>query len=225
MTDSIVTLLIAGTSGYACEVRNTIEQSVSRDLFDFHHYGGCFGPDPPVGAAADILAPYLGNDSDIGKITTPNCRIVLGVGNPATRQRIVAYNSSRFGFDQFPFHTLIHPSVMMSWIGHANIGDGVVIHANTVLTTNVTIGDYAMVNQLVSIGHDVEIGEYSVINPLASISGGVKIGREVLIGTGANILEGLVIGDGAIVGAGSVVTKDVAPGVTVVGIPAKPIGE
>jgi len=43
------------------------------------------------------------------------------------------------------------------------------------------------------------------------------------IGAGACILPGLVVGEGATVGAGAVVTKDVAPGVTVVGNPARPL--
>jgi len=37
------------------------------------------------------------------------------------------------------------------------------------------------------------------------------------------VLQGLRIGAGAIVGAGAVVTRDVAPGTTVVGIPAEPM--
>jgi UDP-2-acetamido-3-amino-2,3-dideoxy-glucuronate N-acetyltransferase len=45
------------------------------------------------------------------------------------------------------------------------------------------------------------------------------------IGTGATILCGVRIGAGAQVGAGAVVTKDVAPGVTVVGNPAAPLKE
>ena len=43
------------------------------------------------------------------------------------------------------------------------------------------------------------------------------------IGANATILPGLTIGEGAMVGAGSVVTKDVPPGVTVVGNPARPV--
>ena len=50
----------------------------------------------------------------------------------------------------------------------------------------------------------------------------VRIGRHVWIGGGAIILPGLTIGDDAIIGAGSVVTRDVAPGSTVVGNPARP---
>ncbi len=51
----------------------------------------------------------------------------------------------------------------------------------------------------------------------------VTIGENVWIGGGAIILPGVTIGDHAIVGAGSVVTKDVAPGETVAGNPARPI--
>jgi acetyltransferase-like isoleucine patch superfamily enzyme len=43
------------------------------------------------------------------------------------------------------------------------------------------------------------------------------------IGTGAIILMDVTIGEFAVVGAGAVVTKDVSSGMTVIGIPAKPI--
>ena len=41
------------------------------------------------------------------------------------------------------------------------------------------------------------------------------------IGSGATILCGLTIGEGAMVGAGAVVTRDVAAGAVVAGVPAK----
>jgi maltose O-acetyltransferase len=52
----------------------------------------------------------------------------------------------------------------------------------------------------------------------------IRIGANVWIGGGAIILPGVTVGDDAIVGAGAVVTKDVAPGATVGGNPARPIG-
>jgi len=45
----------------------------------------------------------------------------------------------------------------------------------------------------------------------------------VVIGSGAQVLGPVEVGSGAKIGANSVVTKDVAPGQTVVGIPAKPV--
>lgn len=51
----------------------------------------------------------------------------------------------------------------------------------------------------------------------------VTIGRNVWIGGGALILPGVSVGDDAIIGAGAVVTRDVAPGVTVAGNPARPL--
>ena len=48
-----------------------------------------------------------------------------------------------------------------------------------------------------------------------------KIGRDVWIGANAVILGGVTVGDGAVVAAGAVVTKDVAPGAVVAGVPAR----
>jgi len=49
------------------------------------------------------------------------------------------------------------------------------------------------------------------------------IERGASIGSGATILGGVRIGEKALIGAGAVVTKDVAPGETVVGNPARPL--
>lgn len=53
----------------------------------------------------------------------------------------------------------------------------------------------------------------------------VTIGTDVWIGGGAILLPGMNVGDGATVGAGSVVTRDVGAGQTVVGNPARQMGE
>jgi acetyltransferase-like isoleucine patch superfamily enzyme len=45
--------------------------------------------------------------------------------------------------------------------------------------------------------------------------------RGASLGSGAVVLGGLTIGAGALVGAGAVVTRDVAPGETVAGSPAR----
>jgi len=74
------------------------------------------------------------------------------------------------------------------------------------------------------IGADVNIGAGSVT---ANFDGTTKhrtlIGDRASIGVDTMMVAPLTIGEGATTGAGSVVTRDVAPGKKVVGVPARPI--
>ncbi len=53
----------------------------------------------------------------------------------------------------------------------------------------------------------------------------VHVGEEAWIGAGAVIIKGVSIGAGSTVGANAVVTRDVPPGATAVGVPARVINE
>jgi len=76
----------------------------------------------------------------------------------------------------------------------------------------------------VTIGENVNVGAGSVT---ANYDGRAKhqtvIGDRASLGVDTMMVAPVTIGEGAITGAGSVVTRDVAPGKTVVGIPARPI--
>jgi serine acetyltransferase len=54
------------------------------------------------------------------------------------------------------------------------------------------------------------------------VGGSVTAGHRVLVGAGAAVREGLHLGDDVRVGAGAAVVGDVAAGLTVVGVPARP---
>nr|WP_252980606.1 hypothetical protein [Delftia acidovorans] len=55
------------------------------------------------------------------------------------------------------------------------------------------------------------------------IGGGARIGKFSIVHPHSTILPGVTIGENSVVGAGSVVTKDVLPGVSVFGNPARVI--
>jgi acetyltransferase-like isoleucine patch superfamily enzyme len=107
--------------------------------------------------------------------------------------------------------------------GSARIGQGVLLCAGTIGTVNIHLEDFSLINLACTLGHECSIGRGTVLNPTVNISGGVRLDPGVLVGTGAQVLQYLTVGAGATVGAGSVVTKNVDPGVTVVGVPARPL--
>ncbi|MGL4281448.1 MAG: sugar O-acetyltransferase [Albidovulum sp.] len=106
---------------------------------------------------------------------------------------------------------------------------------------NVTLGDRVYLNAgcVILDSAPVEIGHGSMLGPGVHIYCAdhhrdvgkrragieralpVRIGSDVWIGGSAILLPGVTVGDGAIVAAGAVVSRDVAAGSRVAGIPAR----
>ncbi len=98
------------------------------------------------------------------------------------------------------------------------IGDPVVIAPGLYLAHGQVV-----IDGLVEIGPDVVIFPWVTIGLRAGHFAGATIGDNVSIGTGAKVVGQVTIGAGAKVGANAVVVDDVAPGQTVVGVPARPV--
>jgi UDP-2-acetamido-3-amino-2,3-dideoxy-glucuronate N-acetyltransferase len=109
----------------------------------------------------------------------------------------------------------------------AEIGSSCKIQSHTFICDGVRIGDRVFVGHGVTFINDKrpqaadEDGRLLTDDDWTLVETVVEDGASV--GSGATILSGVRIGAGARVGAGAVVTKDVAPGDTVVGNPAAPL--
>lgn len=144
--------------------------------------------------------------------------LAMGIGTPAIRLKLA--EELRAKFPQITWPMLVHPSV--KWQQRTmQVGEGVIICAGSIATVNIRFEPFCIIGVSCTIGHEAVIGRGCVLNPTANISGGVELGSGVLVGTGAQIMQYRKVGQGARVGAGAVVNKDVGPGTTVVGIPAK----
>ena len=119
---------------------------------------------------------------------------------------------------------VIRPPFYCDYGFNISLGAGAFLNFNCVIldVVTVTIGAMTQIGpgvQILTADHPRDPAERR-----AGLEFGrpVRIGANVWIGGGALLLPGVSVGDDAIIGAGSVVTRDVAPGASVVGNPARP---
>jgi sugar O-acyltransferase (sialic acid O-acetyltransferase NeuD family) len=146
----------------------------------------------------------------------------IAIADHRARERI-AKEFADAGASPFSIRALNH--VCMS--GN-EIGDGAILCPFTTITSNARIGKFFHANIYSYVGHDCQIGDFVTFAPNVHCNGKVIVEDYAYVGTGAIIKQGsdekpIIIGRGAIVGMGAVVTKSVAPFVTVIGNPAAPL--
>ncbi len=158
----------------------------------------------PILGALNLLPEY----ADRG-------RFILAIGNNDHRARL-AERLSWLGWA-----TAVHPAAYVH--PSARLEAGVVVFAGAVVQPETVVGAHSIVNTGATVDHDCEIGSYVHLAPGVHLAGGVTVGSRAMLGVGASVIPGLRIGEGAVVGAGSLVLRDVPPGETVAGVPAKPL--
>jgi len=100
------------------------------------------------------------------------------------------------------------------------IGANVTIDRATMGKTRIQRG--TKIDNLVQIAHNVTVGEDTVIAALSGISGSTKVGDRVTLAGQVGIVDHVEIGNDVTVGAQAGVTKDIPPGMVVLGSPAVP---
>ena len=151
----------------------------------------------------------------------PDAQLLAVPGSPASfRWRKQIIGSLKVGGDRYT--NAIHATARVSEL--ARIGHNVLIMAGAVVTSNAVIGNHVCILPNTVIHHDAVIEAWSLIGSNVTIAGNTWIGQNCYIGSGSSVKNGVSIGDGVMVGMASNVTRDVLPGATVAGNPARSFG-
>jgi UDP-2-acetamido-3-amino-2,3-dideoxy-glucuronate N-acetyltransferase len=135
---------------------------------------------------------------------------------------VIVYSFTNLYGCQIGDHTRIGPFVEIQ--RGAIVGSKCKIESHTLICDGVEIGDAVFVGHGVMFVNDrfpraatdgrlVTKGEWELLRTVVE--------DEAALGSGAVIVGSVRIGRGAIIGAGAVVTRDVEPGQTVAGVPAR----
>lgn len=211
-------ILIVGAGGHGQVVADILhEQFVAREGSESVVPELAFlDADPSLLGTRIVGIPVVGTPDDLPG--TEHAGIVIALGDNRGRADLAR---EILGADTKQV-SAVHPSAIVA--RSVRLGAGVMICAGAVVNPETDIGDGVIVNTGSSIDHHCSIAAFAHIAPGAHLGGTVTIGTGALVGLGASVLPNAVVGEWAVVGAGAVVVNDVAPGSTVLGCPAGPVG-
>jgi len=224
--------------------RTTVPRVSSRNpRLDFAHVlQRFFAPERPVGIhPTAIVAPEarVGQGVSIGAYARIEADVSIGdgtvigsgvaiegeveIGRDCVIKPNAVIGAAGFGFeydeDGHPIHFPHLGKVVLEdevWLGSCST-----IERATLGVTLVRHG--CKIDDLVQIGHNTAIGPNTLVMANAVICGGAVIGEGCWIAPNSVIKQKVTIGDGVTVGLGAVVLKGVPDGLTVAGVPARPL--
>lgn len=238
---SRITLTFAAETADVGSARNIIRSPESKRAFfsTIEHFYSQEEVRPAVGRFTYISPEVkLGKNVRIGHNCTLDGDITIGE-NTVIWNNVVIVNRVRIGRDCFiQSGTIIghddyaytedadHRKRMIKHYGGVVIGDDVWLGKNVCINRgtidDTVLEDGVKIDDLCQISHNCILKEDAALAYPCSLGGSTYVGRNGYI-SGAIVRNQCTIGDNAFVGMGAVVVKDVPPGETVVGNPARPL--
>lgn len=195
---------VIGAGGHGAVVASTLKAAG-------HEVVGFYADVPSIWGTKVLDIPVIG---PISELSSAHCsHAIIGIGDNVARKRF----AEEIDID---WMTVVHP---FAWVHpDVSLGAGTVVCAGSIIQPEAVVGSHVILNTKASVDHHCRVGDYAHI-AVAHLAGWSSIDEGVFMALGSTVLPKLHVGAWATVGAGAVVTKNVAPHATVVGVPAKPL--
>lgn len=160
---------------------------------------------------------YTGQEKTlpISKFNPNDYEVIVAIGDPIVRSKMVSKLPK-----ETKYFTHIHESAIIL-SDDIELGEGSIVCAGCILTSNIKIGSHCQLNLQTTIGHDTIIGNFFTSAPGVKISGNCEIKDRVYFGTNSCVKQKIKITNDVIIGLNSGVVKDINKSGTYIGTPSK----
>lgn len=167
----------------------------------------------------------VGRGARVGRDCTLHPHVVIYPGTQVG-DRVILHSGTVLGSDGFGYVFFDGAHQRIPHLGRAVVGDDAEIGANSCVDRG-SIGDTVVepgvkIDNLVQIAHNVRVGALSMLAAMVGIAGSTRVGKGVWFGGQVGVINHLEIGDGARLAVATKVMRDVPPGETMSGHPARP---
>lgn len=208
-------VLILGAGGHAQVVADILLRS--RDTGNALVPLGYLDDAPQLLGQVFLGLPVLGSFSQLA--TIEHDTVIIAIGDNVVRRQLF----EKLRKQDCCFVTAIHPRAILA--PDVLVGPGAMICAGVIVNTGSVVGANVILNTGCTVDHHNQIGDHAHIAPGAHLGGEVTVGEGALVGIGATVMPRCQVGDWCVVGAGALVHRDLAPGITAVGVPAHVINK
>jgi UDP-perosamine 4-acetyltransferase len=140
---------------------------------------------------------------------------VVAIADPMARERF-----SELLLDaSVDLPTIVHPRAFVA--PSASLGRGVFVGPMAGVGAGAQVDDFALVQSASYVGHNSRVERAASLGGMVMLGGRTRIGPRASLGLSVVVIPDRTVGHDAVVGAGAVVIRDVEPGTTVAGVPAR----